>query len=402
MYLTKEEEAILAGEQGEAKRLALNVIIKVGEALGAEKLIPIQHAHISGISYNNIGEPGLNFIQNLYELEARFNVYTTINPIGVDLDEPRGFPGATTEFYKKQAEVIRYLVRMGAEPTMTCTPYYIRQPNPGEHLAWGESSAVAYSNSILGAWTNREGGPLALMAAILGKTYYAGVHVPENREPRLLITVDHPNLDSARSSIIGMLLGELVSLEQKPPYLEFTSSTPDHIGFKEMCAAAGASGSLELCIIPGTPAAREAKTDFHQLPRESITRDDIESKLEEFAPTTMPDMVFIGCPHAGLQEIRLIARHLKRINKPVRNHFWVSVSRHIYKQVTDQGLDALLQMYGIRLVRDTCLVVSPGWQKTGYTIATNSFKTLFYMKRIHSVETRLAPIETLIQLSTQT
>ncbi|MEB3825136.1 MAG: aconitase X catalytic domain-containing protein, partial [Desulfurococcales archaeon] len=218
LYLTREEERIYNGEYGEALQKAIRVIVKVGEALGASRLIRIRHAHVSGISYNNIGDAGLGFIEDLYRSGARFKVETTINPVGTDMDNPYIVPGVTPEFVSKQAKIIKYLSAMGAKPVMTCTPYYVDTIKPGWHLAWGESSAVAYANSVIGAWTNREGGPLALLAGILGKTYYAGVHLPENRLPRTRIVVEKYVEDQAYAGIIGKLVAE--KTRRKPPLVQ--------------------------------------------------------------------------------------------------------------------------------------------------------------------------------------
>ncbi|NAZ39364.1 MAG: DUF521 domain-containing protein, partial [Acidilobus sp.] len=169
MYLTREEERVLAGEEGWAKAKALEVVVKVGEALGAERLQPIVHAHASGVSYYNIGEPGRRLLEDLASSGARFSVPTTVNPIGFDLDAPSSLTIAEIDnrLVEGQRAIVRALASMGARLTFTCTPYYIPDVSGlsrGASVAWGESSAVVYANSVLGLRTNREGGPLALMA----------------------------------------------------------------------------------------------------------------------------------------------------------------------------------------------------------------------------------------------
>jgi len=216
MHLTKEEEAILAGEHGEARRIALEAIVKVGEALGAERLVPIRHAHVSGVSYGTIGEAGLRFLEDLASRGARVTVPTTVNPIGFDLEDPERvarLPGVRLdpEFIRGQQAVLAALRAMGARATLTCTPYYTPDVaglglRAGDSVAWGESSAVAYANTVAGLRTNREGGPLALLAAIAGRTYYWGMHVPEERAPTAWARYEGPGLDDARAGVLGALV----------------------------------------------------------------------------------------------------------------------------------------------------------------------------------------------------
>ncbi|MEB3755849.1 MAG: aconitase X catalytic domain-containing protein [Desulfurococcales archaeon] len=394
MYLTKQEEAALAGEYGEAIRIAFEVIVKVGEALGAQKLIPINHAHISGISYNNIGDPGLKFIGEIREKGGKFKVPTTINPIGLDLDDPRGIPGATPEFIRKQKEIIDNLVAMGGKPVMTCTPYYIDNIQPGWHLAWGESSAVGYANTYIGAWTNREGGPLALMAAISGETYYSGVHIPKNRYPRTLFEIDYYENDQAFSSILGEIVAKQTRIKQ--PLLKGIRGIREP-EVKSMCAAAGAAGNIEMCVIPGITKVPIDEAIIEE--KITIEKHDILRELEKYEPAAKPDIVFLGCPHASIEELEDLARIAEKHPGIATNNFWVAVSRTVYNKALSMGIIDLLKRKNIRVMRDTCIVVSPGWKETRATVATNSYKTMFYMKRIHGLESYLAPVDKLVSLS---
>jgi predicted aconitase len=394
LYLTRQEEAALNGEKGEAMRIAMEVIVKVGEALGAKRLIKINHAHISGISYNNIGEPGLRFIENLRRKGAVFTVPTTINPIGVDLEDPAGIPGATPEFIMKQKQIIDNLVSMGAKPVMTCTPYYVDHVKPGWHLAWGESSAVAYANTYIGAWTNREGGPLALMAAIAGKTYYAGVHIPENRVPRTLFKVHGYINDQAVSSVIGSIVAR--ETKYKQPMIEGLRNIREP-EIKTMCAAAGAAGNLEMCVIPGITKVDTKKALIEE--KIDIEQEDVEEELDKYRPPEMPDVVFLGCPHVGLRELKEITKLVMSKEGRAKNKFWIATSRKIYREAETLGIIDKLHEKNIRVLRDTCIVVSPGWKNTGYTVATNSYKTMFYLKRIHGLKTYMATLHELVDLS---
>ncbi|MCD6096370.1 MAG: DUF521 domain-containing protein, partial [Thermoprotei archaeon] len=209
MYLTKEEERILDGEMGEALRLAMKILVGIGEIYDAERLIKISSAHISGISYNNIGDEGLEFIKYMCN-ETRFKVPTTVNPAGVDLSSWKEI-GISETFARKQMEIAESLLRAGAYDSFTCTPYlgYI-SPKFGEHISWGESSAVAFINSIVGARTNKEGGPSALAAALIGKTPLYGLHITRNRLPTVKVRVRYKVRDTVDFSALGYTIGYII------------------------------------------------------------------------------------------------------------------------------------------------------------------------------------------------
>ena len=207
MYLNRTEEKMLSGEYGEVMRKAIEILVKVGEALGAEKLIEIGHAHISGVSYFNIGDEGLELLRDISREGVKVKVYTTANPyslagLGLYKDE---------SIVRKQRELIDILIKLGVDrESFTCIPYKLRRPAKGEHLAWAESSAVIYANSILGAYTNRESGITALMAALVGKTYDAGMHRLENRRVEVEVNVEFDVSSILESSLLGLHIGRIV------------------------------------------------------------------------------------------------------------------------------------------------------------------------------------------------
>ncbi|MGB4579685.1 MAG: aconitase X, partial [Methanoculleus sp.] len=165
MYLDASDERVLAGEFGETPQKMMEILVALGDVYEAERLIPITSAQVSGASYKTIGEWGLAWLQSL---DARVAVPTVLNPIGMPREGWREF-GIDEEFARNQALVVDAYRSLGIKLECTCTPYYLNITGYGEHLAWSESSAVAYANSVLGARTNREGGPSALAAAIVGK-----------------------------------------------------------------------------------------------------------------------------------------------------------------------------------------------------------------------------------------
>ena len=185
MELTQEEKRMLAGEQGTATRKAMEILVALGAIYGADRLLPVTSVQVAGVSFDNLGEAGLEFLSEMAAHGGRARVLTTLNPAGMDVDNWKAL-GIDPEFAAQQKRVIEAYTGMGILPTCSCTPYLFGNlPHYGEHIAWAESSAVCYANSVLGARTNREGGPSALAASLTGKTPRYGMHLSENRRPTL-------------------------------------------------------------------------------------------------------------------------------------------------------------------------------------------------------------------------
>lgn len=189
MHLTRQEEAVLAGETGQGKRKALELLVALGDIYNAERLVPIASAQVSGASFKTVGDAGIKWLED-FSKAAKVSVRATVNPLGLDMRRWKSM-GVDAEFHSKQDRIVSAYKAMGLEPLYTCTPYLAgNRPRAGQHLAWAESSATVFANSYLGARTNREGGPSALAAAIIGKTPEYGLHLDENRTPRVRIDLE--------------------------------------------------------------------------------------------------------------------------------------------------------------------------------------------------------------------
>ncbi|ASA77345.1 aconitase X catalytic domain-containing protein [Thermococcus sp. 5-4] len=382
MYLTKEEELILAGEYGYALQKAMEILVALGEIYGAERLIPIKSAQIAGVSYKNIGDAGTEFLRDFADAGAKVSVYTTLNPAGIGDDE----------FMEKQMEVLELYRRMGIEITSTCTPYYgANLPKFGDHLAWSESSAVSFANSILGARTNREGGPSSLAAAIVGKTPNYGFHLDENRKATVVITVDARVETFVDYSALGYHLGKV--LGNDVPY--FKGLRPSNVEYlKEIGAAMAASGSIALYHVEGeTPEYRWAIAD--KLETIAVEESDIRAVKEAFSDDWSEiDMILIGCPHASLAEIKEVAELLRIRGKPLKIPLFITAGRAVKALADALGYTETIERYNGRIIPDVCFVVSPikGWYRG---IATNSGKSAFYF-RSFGFSVRLDDAENLI------
>ncbi len=390
MYLSRLEEQMLNGEYGEATAKALKLIVRVGEALGAEKLVEVTHAHASGISYDNIGEAGLGFIRDLHRAGGRARVFATYNPIGVELWGPSVLP-APPEFLEKQFEIIKSLEAMGFRRSVTCIPYLMRRPRLGEHLAWGESSAVAVANTLYGARTNREGGPIALAAAITGRIYHWGLHLDENRKPTVLLRYQGARLAEPEAGVAGYIAGEV--FQDRVVYVDADVEAPR--GVQAMCAAAAAAGSTAMCVVRGvSPEDNGPPSEVED--KLSLDSRDVARKKEEIAPAGLEEaeLFFTGCPHHGPDKVYEIVRLLdsakiKRLSRPL----WVAVPGYAAREL--RPIAKRLAERNVHVLPGTCIVVSR-LRGVASVVATDSVKTAFYLPRRHGVNVSLASLKEFI------
>ncbi len=386
MRLTREEEAILAGEQGETRARMLEILVALGKVYGAKRLIPIMSAQVSGASYKTIGRWGLEWLQSL---DARVAVPTVLNPVGMDRERWQEM-GIDAGFARAQGEILSAYRKLGLTLACTCTPYYLFITRYGDHLAWSESSAVAYANSVIGARTNREGGPGALAAAITGRTPEYGLHLVSNRRPQLVVRVDDGRFseDTALFGALGYLAGKLVG--GKIPLFEGIRPGRDQL--KALGAAMAASGAVALFHVAGiTPEARIFSYDTTDLEVITIERSEIESVFRK----TPVEAVALGCPHCSPEELAEIARLLS--GKVTKIPLFVFASRGVIEK--HRGEVAAIEATGARVFADTCMVVSPAMDRFR-AIMVNSGKAFSYVPDMCGAAVRLGTTEECIRVAT--
>jgi len=387
MLLDSDDERILAGEQGETRQKMLELLVALGKVFGAERLVPIQSAQVSGASYKTIGEFGLEWLSSL---DAKAVVPAVLNPIGM----PRGRwqeMGVDPGFAEKQQQVVAAYARLGIVLECTCTPYYLRETSFGDHIAWSESSAVSYANSVIGARTNREGGPGALAAALVGKTPCYGFHLGRNRKPQVVIAVkaDIAGWTIADYGALGYYAGKLVG--NRIPY--FTGIRPDRDGLKALGAAMAATGAVALYHVDGaTPEAKKNRFDTAGLETIPVGGTDVK-KLFKDVPV---EAVAVGCPHCSPEELATIASLLngKRVKMPLYVFASQGVIDHNRKTVE------AIEKSGAKVYADTCMVVSPVMER--YTgIMVNSGKALAYVPDMCGGAARLGTTEECVRVATE-
>jgi hypothetical protein len=304
--------------------------------------------------------------------------------------------GISEEFARRQEAVIAAYTALGVQATCTCTPYLVGHvPEFGQHVAWAESSAVSYANSVLGARTNREGGPSALAAAITGRTARYGLHLDGNRRATTVVDVRCPVASEADLGALGYLVGQQV--RNGVPYFQSDHGSLD-IGrwpLKALGAAMAASGAVALYHVEGrTVEAVTGKLAGSLIAPDARTMvvDDLSPGYTALnGPSEEVDLVSLGCPHASWPELKAIADYLD--GRYVKAALWITTARATRLAAEAAGLVARIEAAGGQVVADTCLVVAPVANLGFRTLATNSAKMAFYAPSHSGLSVRFGPME---------
>jgi hypothetical protein len=396
MHLTPEEQEMLSGEYDRATQKSMEILNALGTIYDAESMVPVTSVQIAGVSFDNLGEAGLEFLSEMADGGGQAKVLTTLNPAGMDIENWQALE-IDPEFARNQERVIEAYARMGVVTTCSCTPYLFGNlPHFGEHIAWAESSAVCYANSVLGACTNREGGPSALAAALTGRTPAYGLHLDENRRPGLTVRVETRLTDTRDFGALGVVVGRAIESRQKKviPYLrDIPAATVEQL--KSFCASLATYGGLAMFHMEGiTPESAQ-----HAPPDETLVigQADLDKAIHSLDVTSASDevdFVSLGCPHLSIHEIQRIAELLG--GKHVRKTFWITTSRPV-KRIADQmGYSATIEAAGAIFAVDTCCVVAPikGRFKN---LVTDSAKACYYAGAKNGFKTRFLPFDEVVE-----
>jgi hypothetical protein len=389
VYLTKEEERVYDGESGWANQTCLRILVRLGELFNAEKLIPISSAHVSGVSYKTLGDAPIEFLRALADDGARVKVRTTLNP--QSLDSRYLGKRLPKHLLDPQLDILKQFEKMGLTRSLTCTPYYLQRPKRGSHHAWAESSAVVYANSVLGAWTNREGGPSALAAATIGKTPDYGIHRMENRQPNITVNVEARLRNETEFGALGIFLGK--TLGDKIPAIQGLPNTSKD-KLKQLCAGIAATGMANMFNL-------DARSKSKGTEKMSVDSRQIKQTIEELSTTSpqQPDLVFLGCPHCSLSEVKRIAQLAEEKKVRSGTELWVCTSCHIRQIARDYVKK--IERAGGHVLDGVCTVVSWTEKLAIRTIMTNSAKTAYYAPTLNKAETLLAPLQDCLKAAFQ-
>lgn len=378
MLLTDEQKRMLNGERGEPLRFAMEMLNTLGEINDAEKIIPIKYAHVAGLSLKTHGLSGLRWVEKMADMGAKVVVPTSFNVCAVDRSRDLGQP----EFWvEHQSRIGKGYERMGCYATSSCTPYlYGFLPSLGEHVAWAESSAVTFSNSILGARDNREGGPSALAAALVGGTPDYGMHRKENRYGDILYKINVPLESYTDYGALATYVGK--QIEAMIPVF-------DNIGSPSMaekiclsCGLATVSNSTMFHAIGVTPEAPTLEAAFGGKKYETIEigKEELEIgyQMLQHGKNRNVDYVAIGCPHATIEEIRELAELLdgKKVKDGVQFLIHTNVqTKGIAKQL---GYFDTIEKAGAIITQDFCTSLGNPEDFGANVMVTNSSRAAFY------------------------
>jgi len=378
--LSTSDHAALNGDQGEAARFAMELVVAVAESEGVETLVDIEQAHVDGCLFH--GKALLDFVEFLADGGAAVVVPTTLNVSSLDLLHPELYRGdAETAIQARQ--LMDAYVEIGCTPTWTCAPYQLAsRPSFGQHVAWGESNAIVFANSVLGARTGRYGDFMDICCALAGRAPYTGLHTDEGRVATvhidLRVSEDMTN-GEILYPILGYLIGRLVG--QAVPVITGLDSNSGEDRLKALGAAAASAGTVGMFHVAGvTP---EAETLNHALgghPAERVITvgiDELNTARAALDSGTGPlGAVSVGTPHLSLPE--LIEVVTLASGRSTSIPFYLNTSRDVLDQAVDSGVDIGLQSFGATVVTDTCTYVTPIMEPVAGDVMTNSGKWAYY------------------------
>ena len=388
MNLTDQEKKVLDGYLGSGPQSAMRLLVTLGEIYNADRMIPVSSCHVGGRSYLIGGEENIEWMTDLMEGGARFQVQTSTNPCSVDFNQWQKM-GLPEELVENQSRMDAVYLKMGAIPLGSCLPYQVGNlPLPGSHFAWGGSSGATFVNSAFGARGNREGSPSVVAAAITGVTPEYGLHLKENRYGDVLVDLsglDHSTLNLSDYSAIGSYVGRV--LGDKTPVIVGLPETLSQDQIRFIIAPMPTAGAVSMCHLVGiTPEAPTVEAAFGgKTPEDKITvgPKEMQSAYEKLTTTQEEDvdLVCFGCPHCSISQIGEIAKRLegKRVHENVR--LWVATSTHLRSMAEQMGYVEIIERAGGLVTTDVC--VAPGAPfhlvKGVKTVATNTARGAYFI-----------------------
>jgi predicted aconitase len=379
--LTESDRALLRGERGEAAALAMRIVVEMAGVSAAERLIDVASAHVDGCLYHGVA--GLEFAERLVAGGARVAVPTTLNVGALDLLHPDRYRGDAETAANARRQMDAY-VAMGCRPTWTCAPYQLpERPAFGQHVAWAESNAIVFCNSVLGARTDRYGDFIDICAALTGRVPFAGLHRDEARRAGLVLTLEGISERLLASDALYPVLGHVLGREAGSEVAAIVGLPVDasEDQMKALGAAAAASGSVAMVHAVGiTPEAPtlEAATGGGEVRELRVTNARLRASRDELG-TDAPERlgaVSVGTPHASLAELERLAGLLG--TDEVAVPLYVNVGRESLAEAEGRGLVPRLESLGVRVVSDTCTYISPVMDEMNGSVMTDSAKWAWY------------------------
>ena len=380
MELTREEESALKGEHGEIMEMAYRILVATGEATDAEKLIPIKWAHLSGVNYNTIGDAGEEFLRSIRD-DAKVKVKTSLNPMGFDIDSVSNY-NLDDNFISKQLSIKESYEKMGVIPSFSCIPYEIFDiPEGGTQVSFAESNAAIHANSFDNLKTNKESAFSALASALTGKSPYSSLRKDVQSPLTIRMKVEYP--DELTYGMLGFFAGKVGNESVNISGL----GKMDTRSCKSLCGGMGTSGTC-------------AKFNFDEDNPDSETvdfdEDEMKKVYDQLNTSDKGDLITLGSPQLGLEEISDLAVKLK--GKSFKKRCMIFCPRAIKEQATKLGHTNELERAGCEILSDCCTCLTPLINKDEVdAVTTNSIKGAYYLKNSNGVDVNLKPLSKIIE-----
>jgi predicted aconitase len=383
LSLTPDEQAMHDGARGDGVAFAMRLIAEFGSVMGARALLPISAAHIDGCLYH--GQVSLDFVERLVATKSKVAVPTTLNVGSMDLIHPELFRGSA-ELATAGTRLMRAHEELGCISTFTCAPYQtLFRPKFGDQIAWAESNAIVFANSVIGARTNRYGDFLDLAAAITGRAPAYGLHVTENRRGRIVFDIverppgwdDTERVAIAIGNIIGARAGSDI------PVIVGLSPKTTEDDLKALGAVAASSGGVAMFhavgLTPEAPTLAAALQDHRPDATIRIDAADLSksiARLSTVAEGTPLSAISLGTPHFSLAEFERLMPLVR--GAPPRIAAYINTNRHTLAALAARGWERELAKLGVTLVVDTCTYVTAIMRGLDGAVMTNSGKWAWY------------------------
>jgi predicted aconitase len=403
VILDDADEEMLAGEHGPGCALAMRMVVAVAQGMRATRLLDITGAHIDGCIY--YGRVCLDWALAFRDTGARVRVPTSLNVGLLDLLHP-GLTDVPAERARPARELMEAYVEIGAKPTFTCAPYQLASSRPGlgEHVAWAESNAIVFANSVLGARTNRYGDFSDVACAVTGRAPAAGLHLTEARRARVVLDVSGlPEAVLASDvayPVLGLVLGRVAG--DRVVVIDGLPHGVHEDRLKAIAAAAASTGAVAMFHAVGsTPEAATLDDALQGEPADEVievTAADLRAArdlIQTAQPGAALDGVAVGTPHASADELRRIVAALD--GEEVRIPVWVTTARGVLADLDGSGVEATLRAAGVELVVDTCTYIAPVVSAVRGTVMTSSGKWAYYAPGNIGVEVAFGSLEECIR-----
>jgi hypothetical protein len=384
LHLSDKDQAMLDGDFGAAVQMAMQILVTMAGVYDAQQLLDIESAHVDGCLYH--GDSGIDFAEKLVAGGATVVVPTTLNVGAIDLLHPEDFQGSAVQAAKAQ-RLMELYKEMGCQPVWTCAPYQSSQrPAYGTQIAWAESNAIVFANSVLGARTNRYGDFIDICAAITGRVPAVGLHLSENRCGQILFSLeglpDRLLNDDVLYPVLGYIVGALSG--NRIPVIDGLPRTASEDQLKALGAASATSGAVAMFhavgITPEAATLGEAFCGRAPVAKVTVDLDLLRDTLEELStvPDGKIDVVALGSPHYSLAEFAILRECLARVTLNPTIQFIVCTNRLALVELKNRGWLAELESAGVQVVVDTCVVVAPIARVHEGVLMTNSGKFAHY------------------------